>query len=70
MTQNTITAQRAKANADLRQEMKSAGVFAWEVAEGMGLTEFSFCRHMRRELPEEQKNQIRAVIGQLKEVHS
>ncbi len=49
-------------NLDIRSEIKASGVFHWQVAEALGVSEVTFCRMLRRELPENRKNEIRAAV--------
>ncbi|HJF52418.1 MAG TPA: hypothetical protein K8V27_05825 [Butyricicoccus pullicaecorum] len=52
-------------NQDIRAEVKSAGLHLWQIAEAYGLTDSSFSRKLRHELPDEEKTLIRAIITQL-----
>ena len=54
-----------RANMDIRQEAKAAGVKLWQVADRLGITDGNFSRKLRRELPAEEKNKI---IGIIKEI--
>jgi len=56
---------QVKANQDLRQEMKAAGLTFWRVADGLGCSEPTLIRWLRHELPEDVKAKIRAVITTL-----
>jgi hypothetical protein len=53
------------ANETLKGYAKEQGVKLWEVAEALKVAESTFCKHLRRELPEEQAAQVRGVIDQL-----
>lgn len=53
-------------NIDLRRDMFEAEVKHWEVALALGITESSFSRLLRRELPDEEKNKIRQAIKRVK----
>ena len=52
-------------NLEIRQAMRINGVFSYEVAEAMSISEATMTRKMRRELPEEEKQRILAVIERL-----
>ena len=54
-------------NKDLRQEFRMADVRQWEVAEALGVSEMTFVKWLRRELPEEKKKQVREAILKAKE---
>lgn len=54
-------------NKDLRQEFRIADVRQWEVAEALGVSEMTFVKWLRRELPEEKKKQVREAILKAKE---
>ena len=49
-------------NKDLRDEFRMANVRQWEVAEAMGISEMTFVKWLRRELPEEKKKLVREAI--------
>lgn len=51
-------------NVDIRDAIKSNGLFGYQVAELIGMTEFSFSRMLaRKELTPERKQQILKAIG-------
>lgn len=52
-------------NIDIRNEIRNAGLFHWQVAEQMKVSECTFCRILRRELPPEKKEDVRIAIRQL-----
>lgn len=52
-------------NLEIRVAIKKARLFAYEVAEALGITETYFSRKLRKELPDEEKQKILAVIAQL-----
>lgn len=39
-------------NEMIRQEMKSSGIYCWQVADALNIAESTFYRMMRHELPE------------------
>lgn len=55
-------------NKDIRLEAKGAGVPFWKIADYLKVSEPTFTRLMRRELPAEKKAEIRAIIKELREV--
>ena len=54
-------------NTELRSEVKAAGLRWWEIAEGLGLSEFTLSRRLRHELPEAEKERIREIVRELTE---
>ena len=51
-------------NVDIRDAIKSRGLYGYQVAERIGMTEFSFSRMLaRKELTPERKKQILDAIG-------
>lgn len=53
------------ANADIRQAAKSAGVCLWQIAERIGVNDGNFSRKLRRELPNQEKQEILRIINDL-----
>lgn len=49
-------------NADIREAAKKHGVYLWEIAEGLGISDFSFSRRLRHELTPDQKADILEII--------
>lgn len=49
-------------NKDLRYEFRIANVRQWEVAEAIGISEMTFVKWLRRELPAEKKKLVREAI--------
>ena len=52
-------------NNVIRQAAKSAGVKLWELAEALGIADSTLSRHLRRELPDEEKQKILEIIDRL-----
>lgn len=50
------------ANEDVRQAAAAAGVYLWEIAEAIGVTDGTFSRKLRRELDEKEKKHIFKII--------
>ena len=56
--------KQAQSNKDIREAAASAGVFLWQVAEAIGVTDGTFSRKLRRELPDDDKAAILQIIQQ------
>jgi len=54
-------------NKDLREAFRLADVRHWEVAEAIGISEMTFVKWLRRELPEEKKKLVREALGRVKD---
>ncbi len=54
-----------KANHDIRALLKQSKVRWWQVAECLGIQDSALSRKLRHELPEEEKEKIFAIIGEL-----
>lgn len=54
-----------KANQDIRKRIESNGIYYWQVAEGLNMTDGNFSRLLRKELPEERKERVFNVIDSL-----
>lgn len=52
-------------NLEIRLAIKSARLFSYEIAAELGLSETSFSRKLRKELPPEEKEKILAAIDRL-----
>lgn len=53
-------------NLDIRKQMKENNIRQWQVAEQMGISEFTLSRKLRKELPQEQKDQLLEAVEKLK----
>ena len=53
------------ANKDIRNAAGGYGIRLWQVAEAIGMNESAFSRKMRKELPQEEKEKILAMIEKL-----
>jgi len=53
-------------NKEIKDSIKSTNLYQWQVAEALGIGESTFCRKMRRELPDEEKTIILSTIDKLK----
>ena len=54
-----------KANQEIKTRAKQSGVYLWEVAERLDMTDGNFSRKLRRELPAAEKAQIMALIDEI-----
>lgn len=52
-------------NIDIRKTAKTAKLPLWAIADAMGISEPTMTRLLRRELPEEEKQRILAIIRNL-----
>ena len=53
------------ANAEIRAAAKNAGVCLWQIAERVGVNDGNFSRKLRRELPDQEKQEILQIIQDL-----
>ncbi|MBQ6153830.1 MAG: hypothetical protein IJJ15_08800 [Ruminococcus sp.] len=49
-------------NIDIRETAKDRGVFLYEIAERLGLTDGNFSRKLRKEFTQKEKTRIFAII--------
>lgn len=54
-------------NANVRKMIKEANLSHWRVAEALGVSEFTFCRWLRKEFSEEQIETVKTAIEKAKE---
>lgn len=52
-------------NNDIRNNAKMNSVKLWQIAAELGITDSTFSRKLRKELPEEEKNRILSIIDKL-----
>ena len=52
-------------NKDLRAYAKEKGVFFWQIAKVMGISEPTMTRRLRSELPEQDKQEFICIINEL-----
>lgn len=52
-------------NQAIREAAKKSSVFLWEVAEALGINEFSLSRKLRHELPADETERILGIIAEL-----
>lgn len=58
-----------KRNTEIRAAAKSAGVFLYEIAEKLDVSEPTFIRYMRKELSDAMKTKVLAAIEEIKQEH-
>ena len=58
-----------KRNTEIRAVAKSAGVFLYEIAEKLGVSEPTFNRYLRKELSDGLKAKALAAIEEIKREH-
>ena len=54
-----------KANQDIRDYAAQKGVYFWEIALKLGISEPTMTRWMRVELPEDKRREIEQVISEI-----
>lgn len=54
-----------RANMEIRNAAKKAGIRLWEVAAACGINDGNFSRKLRKELPQEENEKILAIIDRL-----
>lgn len=54
-----------RANQDIRKAAQEKKVFLWQIADRCQISDTTFTKMLRRELPGEQKNQIMSIINDL-----
>ncbi len=52
-------------NHDIRQALRDAGVYQWQVCERLGIREETFSRKMRHELPNDLKGKVLIAISEI-----
>lgn len=53
------------ANKEIRDAAKRTGVRLWQVAESIGISDANFSRKLRRELPQQERDNILGIIHEL-----
>jgi len=59
------TEEKEMCNREIRNAAGGCGIRLWQVAEAIGMNESAFSRKLRKELPQEEKQKILKVIGDL-----
>ena len=57
-------------NQDIRQTATESNVKLWRIADALGITDSSFSRKLRKELPQVEKEKIFSIIQKLSRVVS
>lgn len=52
-------------NVEIREILRKKRVFNYEVAQQLGITEFTFCRWLRDELSDERKRLVLEAISRI-----
>lgn len=52
-------------NQDIRRMAAGAGVKLWQIADALGIADCSLSRKLRKELPQEEKEEIFSIIQRL-----
>lgn len=59
-----------KANKEIREKAKEAGVYIWQIAEHIGVHDQTLNRWLRTELPDDKKDLIMAAVEDLRKGES
>ena len=54
-------------NLLIREAAAKARVMMWEIAAELGITDFTFSRRLRKELPEDEQRRILDIIQRIKD---
>lgn len=54
-------------NVEIRETIKESGFKHWQIADVIGVADTTFCRMLRRELPESKKQEILAAMQKARE---
>ena len=49
-------------NIEIRKTLKAVHMKQWELADAMGISEYTLCKKLRHELPNDQKKEILGLI--------
>lgn len=52
-------------NIDIRTYAKQKSVMLWQIADKLGISDVSFSKKLRHELPEAEKERIRNIIDEV-----
>lgn len=55
----------SRCNLDIKSAAAANGIYLYEIAEALGIADGSFSRKLRRELPDDVKEQIFGIIDDL-----
>ena len=56
------------ANTDIKELAKKSNVRLWQIADKLGLTDITFSKKLRKELSKEEKDKIKSIIEELKNI--
>lgn len=56
-----------KSNIDIREHASRSGVYLWQIAAAIGVSEPTFLRWMRVEMPENEKKRIFKAIDRIEQ---
>lgn len=54
-----------RANQEIRDQIKALGLFHWQIADEIGISEHCFCQWLRHELEGERLERVQTAIKQL-----
>lgn len=57
-------------NIEIRNALKERRIYNYELAEMLGISEFTLSRKLRKELPEEEKQKILCIIRKGEEINA
>ena len=60
----------ANANIEIREKIKAAGLYMWQVADALGIQDSNFSRLLRKELSERDRAHVLAAIEKAKGVYA
>ncbi len=53
-------------NQEIRQAIKESRIMQYEIAEQMGISEYTLCKWLRKELTAEQRERIYTAIAEIR----
>ena len=59
-----------RANQEIREYAAKNGVYLWEIALAMGISEPTMTRKLRTELPEDERRKIAQIINEIADAKS
>lgn len=57
---------KARKNQDIRNMAKENNLYLWQIAEKMGICDMTLSRKLRKELSQEEKQEVFSIINELK----
>ena len=52
-------------NANIKELLRKKRIYQWEIAAKLNVSEITFCRWLRQDLPEEKQRLIRKAIDEI-----